>query len=1122
MPALALTDHGNLYGTVEFYKACTEAGIKPIIGMEAYVAPKGRLGRESTPGVPNAWHLTLLVQNETGYRNLLKLTSLSFLEGYYYKPRMDKEILREHHEGLMALSGCLQSEVAQAVLHDDIDGAARAAVSWRDIFGEGNFYLEVMDHGLPEQKKVANAYLSLSEKLNMPLVVTNDCHYLSRESAFSHEVLLCVGTGTTLSDPKRMRYGTNEFYYKSPDEMQQQFSSISQALENTLSVSEKCNMRLEFGKPSLPVFPVPEGHTPDSYLRFLCEAGLKRRYAEATLEARQRLNHELSTIEKMGYASYFLIVWDFIRHAKERGIPVGPGRGSGAGSLVAYCLNITDICPLRYGLIFERFLNPERKSLPDLDIDFSDEGRGEVIHYVQQKYGQKSVAQIITFGSLKARLAVRDVGRVLGVPLAEVNRIAALIPGHPGAHATIASSLETVPELAESYKRDETIKKLLDVAQSLEGLKRHAGVHAAGIVVAKGEIIDYVPVAQNKEIITTQYEGESLVALGLLKMDFLGLRNLAVIANCVSLVERERGVKVEIENIPLDDKKTFALLSDAKSIGTFQMESSGMRDLLKKIKPKELSDIIALISLYRPGVIKAGMLDEFVARAHGHVKVRYDHPILEPILKETYGCIVYQEQVMRIAVAAAGFSGAQADTLRSAMGKKHSLEMERAREVFLKGAHEKGLSPHAAEKIFNTILHFGGYGFNKSHAAAYALVAYRTAYLKANRPLEYMTALLTSEIGRGAISKEEENKVVQYIREAEAMGLEILPPDINKSFRDFAIESGKIRFGLLAIKNVGEGAIQSLLETRTREGPFRSLQDFLERVDLRQTNRKVLESLIKAGAFDSLHSRRDSCLAALEEALLTASSYHKERVSGQIGLFGEAGVGQKRVSLADPPLEKAWQEHELLSHEKEVLGFYLTGHPLARFSKEMEILATMNLSEESLQKLAANGKSSVRLAGMVANTRRKTTKSGETMLRFRLEDLEGEMECIVFPRSYASGVGKHLSSNQMVVVSGRMNRSSEPLELIVEEVLPFKEARKHLIRLLEIHLNSVGLEKETLERLKDILGKHPGKCHTEFHLTTPAHGKAIISTRRQVELTDEFIATLERLLGPNTLAFRAD
>jgi DNA polymerase-3 subunit alpha len=1131
MPALGLTDHGNLYGAIEFYQAASAVGVKPIIGCEMYLAPGSRFDRTTQRGQEDAfYHFTLLARNEQGYRNLIKLSSMAFLEGYYYKPRVDKEILAKYGEGLIALSGCLKGELAQALLADKDAAALKIVETYQGLFGKENYYLELMDHGLPEQRRQNDKLLELAKKTGVPLVATNDCHYLKKDDAAVHDALLCIGTGTTLAEPNRLRFSAEEFYYKSAEEMYQVFKACPQALKSTLEIAERCNLELKFDQMHLPKYDVPEGDTPDTYLEKLCQAGLKKRYGDRAQapEYQNRIQYELSVIRKMGFSTYFLIVWDFVLFAKRSGVPVGPGRGSGAGSLVAYALEITNICPVKYGLLFERFLNPDRRSMPDLDIDFSDEGRDRVIQYVRQKYGETSVAQIITFGSMLARLVVRDVGRVLGIPIQDVDRIAKLIPRELG--TTIAMARKNVPELQQECKTNPEMEKLLSIAQRLEGLKRHTGVHAAGIVISDGDLTRYVPLAKgSKDVITTQFNDEALLKLGLLKMDFLGLRTLTVIDDACKLVRKRHQPDFDLMKIPLDDAKTFKLLQDAQAIGVFQLESSGMRDLLRKLHPTTFEDIIALIALYRPGPMGAGMLDDFVKRKHNPKVIKYDHPLLEPVLKETYGVILYQEQVMRIAKDMGGLTPGQADGLRKAMGKKIPEEMEKQRDTFMKGAKDKGIPQKVAHQVFEQIVTFGGYGFNKSHSTAYGLVAYQTAFLKANFPPEYMSALLTSEIGHSAVGKEEGSKLVNFISEAEEMGIKILPPDVQHSLSSFSLEKfpekvdddtpqiDGIRFGLLAIKNVGEGAVDSIVEARNQGGPFQSFEELCHRIDMRQVNKKVLESLIKSGAIDTLNAAeplnsRPRSLAVMDSMMAHAVKLREDAQSGQDSLFDLKTISRP-VSGPDSDSKKdlSWTEHELLGYEKEVLGFYLSGHPLARFQSELNLFAT-----HSLDKLPTVGNTSVRLAGMIVSVRRMTTKAKkEPYARCQFEDLHGMVDLVIFPRAYAGGISQILHTGEMVVVSGRLNRRLDegPVEVLVEDMIPLAKAREQYVSELLLRMISPGMEENVLEDLRATLQRYPGRCRVCLEVQTPPKGKVIVETDLTVKPTEALFQEIEQRLG---------
>ncbi|MDR1554481.1 MAG: DNA polymerase III subunit alpha, partial [Campylobacteraceae bacterium] len=834
-------------------------------------------------------HLTLLAKDLQGYQNLMHIVSIGFIEGFYYKPRVDKEVLRKYSNGIIALSGCLAGEVGSALLKNNVQKAQKAALEYRDVFGKDNFYIEIMDNGLKEQQKIIPDLLDLSKKNDIALVATNDCHFLRKEDSQIHDILLCIGTGKTLDDPKRLRFDSDLFYYRSAEDMIKTFSYAPEAIKNTLVIAEKTNLEISTDKLLLPQFSVPKEYKSDSdYLEDLCNQGLKTKYAIPKQEHKERLRQELAVIKRMGFASYFLIVSDFVKYSKEHGIPVGPGRGSGAGSMVAYTLGITDICPLKYDLLFERFLNPDRRSMPDLDIDFADSGRDEVIRYVRQKYGEEKCAQIITFGSMQARLVIKDVARVMGFTPTESNNIAKLIPHN----ASIKEALETSIDLSKLVKSDEKIARLIRISQKLEGLKRHTGVHAAGMVIANEKITNYSPLAKgSKNIITTQYDGIVLPQLGLLKVDFLGLRTLTIIDDCVKFIHKNNP-QFKLDDIPLDDSKTYQLLEEAKTMGVFQLESKGLRDLIRKLKPSSIDDIIALIALYRPGPMGSGMLDDFVNRKHGKTAIVYDHPLQVPILKSTYGVILYQEQVMKMSVVLAGFTPGEADSLRKAMSKKIPEVIEKEREKFINGARDKGIDKKTSEKIFNNIVAFAGYGFNKSHSAAYGIVSYRTAYLKSNYPLEYLTALLNSEISRSAIKNNEESKFVMYLNDADSFGIKVLPPDIQYSDSRFKIEGKNIRFGLLAVKNVGEGLTESIEQARMANGTFQKFKnwnDFLQKIDLKSTNKKALESLIKAGAFDSLGKNklqtRANLLASIDSSVERATKIKHDKDSAQGFLF---------------------------------------------------------------------------------------------------------------------------------------------------------------------------------------------------------------------------------------------
>src|SRR5881409_1065981 len=862
-PAIALTDHGNLFGAIDFYLAAQKAGVKPIVGCELYVAPGSRRERGSQDGgYEGANHLTVLVRNRAGYRNLIKLVSKAYLEGFYYKPRVDRELLAEHADGLVVLSGCLNSEVSRLLIQGEMGKATKIAGWYQDVVGRDYYFMEVQSHGLEPQAKVTADTLAIAKAIGAPIVGTNDSHYLEAGHGRAHEALLCIQTGSGMNDPNRWRFSSEEFYVKSAEEMARVFAELPEACRNTLAVAERCNLTLDFGTFHLPRYLVPDGHTLDSYLRELSAAGLRRRYGPTPGEAVEaRLASELAVIEKMGFAGYFLVVWDFIHYARQQGIAVGPGRGSSAGSLTAYCLGITNIDPIGYGLLFERFLNPERISMPDMDIDFADDRRDEVIRYVAERYGRDRVAHIITFGTLGAKAAIRDVGRVLGMPYADVDRIAKLVPNFP-LNITLDDAYQKSLPLAETVKSQPHVRELWEIARTLEGCTRHASVHASAVVISDEPLDEHVPLYKDpkRPELITGYAMGPIEKLGLLKMDFLGLRTLTVLANTVALIRDSRGVALDLDTMPLDDAKTYALLTDARTFGVFQLESGGMRDALRGLKPSSLEDVIAMVSLYRPGPME--LIPDFINRKHGRAKITYEHPAMQKFTQGTYGIMVYQEQIMQIASEMAGFTMGEADTLRRAMGKKDRDLMAKQRAKFVAGCAERGIGQAKADRVWELMEKFAGYGFNKSHAAAYALVAYQTAYFKANYPVEFMAALLTSEMG-------DTDKIVKYIEECRAMGIRVEPPDVNVSAVRFSVAGDTVRFGLAAIRNVGEAAMESILRARAEAGPFTSLEDFCARVDLRLVNRRVLESLIKAGAFDSLGLPRAHLMAGVDTALET-------------------------------------------------------------------------------------------------------------------------------------------------------------------------------------------------------------------------------------------------------------
>ncbi|MBL7156669.1 MAG: DNA polymerase III subunit alpha [Candidatus Omnitrophica bacterium] len=1112
MPACAMTDHGNMFGTIEFYQKAQDKGIKPIIGSEVYIAPESRF-EKSSHGIQEAsFHLVLLAKDEVGYKNLMKLVSIGYLEGFYYRPRIDKEVLARHNDGLIGFSACLKGEIPHLILSGEIDKARKTADQYRHIFGKENFYLELQDNGIDDQAKVNKAIIKISKDLDIPLVATNDVHYIYKDDARAHEALLSIQTQTTLDDPSRMRMQTDEFYFKPPETMKKAFRDIApSAISNTMEIAEKCNVELDFSKIHLPQYNPPEGITREKYLEKLVYEGLKNKYEKIDKVVEDRVGHELQIIKNSGYTSYFLIAWDFVNFAKGRNIPVGPGRGSAAGSVVSYSLGITDVDPLRYGLIFERFLNPERISMPDIDIDFCYERRNEVIDYVINKYSKSNVAQIITFGTMMAKGVVRDVARVMGMPYAEADKIAKLIPNE--LNITLEHALKVEPELENLYKSNPSITKLIDISMKLERLTRHASTHAAGVVISQEDLTNYVPLFKtNDGQITTGFPMTSLEKIGLLKMDFLGLKTLTVINETVKIVKRTRDIDIDIEKINLDDKKTFELLTKAESIGIFQLESSGMRDLLKKLKPERFEEAIALLALFRPGPIGSGMLDDFIGRKHKRIDIRYDHPLLEPILKETHGIIVYQEQVMKIASDLAGFSLAEADTLRRAISKKTPEIMAEARHNFVNGALKKGIDKDTANKIFNQIEYFAGYGFNKSHSTAYAMISYRTAYLKANFPVEFMTALLTSE-------RDNTDKVALYINEAIRMGIKVLPPDVDESFANFTVVEEGIRFGLAAVKNIGQSAIDSIITSRTKFGKFKSIYDFTQRVDSRLVNRRVVESLIKCGAFDSLKLHRSQQLAILDKALEIAGGVQKDKLNGQYSFFDTFDMQESfQKTFHEIPDIPEWTESQLLSYEKEMLGFYITKHPLARFEKLLN-----NYSSSSIANLSTlRDGEEMRLGGIISKAKITTTRrTQEKMAIVNLEDLTGTVETLVFPRTFQK-FSNLVRVDSMVFITGKLSLRDEEPKLLADEIIPLEEVKSKFTKAILIDLSTPGLEKPVLDTLKDILTRHRGKIPVLLNFQQPTGRKVSISAGKNyaVKLDEVLFEEIENLCGNDSIRFK--
>lgn len=1116
MGAAAITDHGNMFGAIKFFKAAKKFGLKPIIGCEVYVAPGSRFEKTLSSGEESNYHLTLLIQNNHGYANLIKLVSLGYLQGFYYKPRIDMELLAQYSQGLFVLTGCLKGEIASNLIKGQYDKALQKANQFKEIFGE-NLYLEIQDQGLEEQRQINREIVKLSQQMGIPLVATNDCHYLDKNNAKAHEILLCVQTGKTLSDPKRMHFSSDQFYFKSPQEMGLVFSELPQALSNTIAITERCNLEIEFGQTLLPHYQVPAGYTLDSYLAEVAGKGLDKKLlsmrGKGLLNSDSqeiyfaRLRNELRIIADMGYSGYFLIVWDFIDYAKRHGIPVGPGRGSAAGSLVAYSLGITDLNPIQYDLLFERFLNPERVSMPDIDIDFCQERRDQVINYVTQKYGRDNVAQIITFGTMLARGVVRDVGRVMNLPYAEVDRIAKLIPSR--LNISIEDALKEEPRLKELLDKDDRVKELIETALVLEGMTRHASTHAAGVVISPKPLNEYLPLYKgSKDEITTQFTMDDIESLGLIKMDFLGLTTLTILNNTMQLLKTSRDLNIELSLIPIDDPKTYQLLSDAKTLGVFQLEGSGLRDIIRRLKPETFEDIIALVALYRPGPLQSGMVDDFIKRKHGRIPIEYEVPQLEEVLKETYGVILYQEQVMKIASLLAGFSLGEADILRRAMGKKKPAEMAKLRQNFVTGATSKGIESQKAEKIFNLMEHFAGYGFNKSHSAAYALLAYQTAYFKANYSIEFMAALLTSV-------KDNTDKIIRYITECREMHINILPPDVNFSDHDFTVVGQGVRFGLAAVKNVGGGAIESILHTRREKDQFESLFDFCKRVDLRIVNRRVIESLIKAGAFASLNCGRAGLMSQLEEAIEWGQSIQKERDTRQISLFslsdGTSNTQPGNKKLSGIP---EWDDRILLNMEKEALGFYLSKHPLHSYQSELRWFT--NTNSESLNQ-SYKGQKLV-IGGIVHSLKTITTKKGEPMAFVTLEDLQGLCEVTVFSDIFKESAA-YLESEEPILIQGTAQLDEDSVKVVAERIIPLSKAMSELVLKVHVNINDNGLTRQHLLDLKSLLSKYSGEYQVSIHFHLPNQGQVILNLPETLKITPskELFVLIEDLLGLDSI-----
>ena len=1098
MDSLAITDHGVMYGAVEFYQECTKAGIKPIIGCEVYVAKGSH--RDMTE--KTRYHLILLAENDTGYHNLMKIVSKGQLEGFYYKPRVDKDILRTYSEGIICLSACIAGELPRLINSGNMDGARRCVQEYIDIFGKDNYFLELQDHEIPEEKTAAEGLKQLAKEFGLGLVATNDLHYVRREDAEAQDILLCIQTTSNVDDPTRMRFPNDSFYLKSAEEMAELFGDCPEALENTNKIADRCNVKLEFGHLLLPEFPVPEGFDAVSYLRHLCEEALPERYEVVDEKVRERLEFELDIINTMGYACYFLIVWDFINYCRSHDIPVGPGRGSAAGSIVAYLLKITNIEPLRYHLLFERFLNPERVSMPDIDTDFCYEKRNQVLDYVIRRYGQERVAQIITFGTLQARAAVRDVGKALGMSYSSVDEVAKMIPRELG--ITLEKALKGSNDLKEAYDTRPEIKKLIDLARSVEGLPRNAGTHAAGVIIAPRDLRDYVPLQQGSDSgMITQYDKNKVEELGLLKMDFLGLRTLTVIGDCIQFIRETTGEEVDIDNIPLADKETCDMLCRGETACVFQLESAGITKLVMDLAPESFEDLIPLVALYRPGPLGTGMAEDFIAGRHGQRTAEVLHPLMEPILEDTYGVILYQEQVMQITSALAGFTLGQADILRRAMGKKKAKELDSMRSSFIEGAKRlHDIPEELSDRIFSLLQHFAGYGFNKSHSVAYALVAYETAYLKAHWRAQYYAAFLNSVIGDG-------DKLSWYISVCRNDNIQILAPDVNESGHDFTVLPNKtIRFGLAGIKSTGTAAVDAIIRARNEGGPFTSLTDFCCRVSMRVVNKRVVENLIKSGAMDSFGVRRSQLLAVIDKAISLGAACQRDKANGQLGLFGDDQTfGMEEIRL--PKLDEI-PEQQLLQYEKELLGFYVTGHPLNDYKKVLESFMPLH---QFIGETQVQDNQFVKVAGIISGCTIKTTKSGDTMALLTLEDFTGRFPIIVFPRSYRECI-KDVYEDNVVAVEGRFSVDERESKIIAQRItsLSSKPAEEIMLK-IEAHLENPLVQRELVQ----VFQKYKGEDIVYLKLMG---SRKIIKTTPDFWVNSEapgFAEDIVKILGENCI-----
>ena len=1111
VPAVAMTDHGNLFGAVEFYSSAKEKGVHPVIGCEVYVTQQSHAVKNEA----NRYnHLVLLCENQEGYKNLTNLVSTAFLDGFYYKPRIDKDLLARHSKGIIAMSACLRGDINEALMSDRYEEGKRLALEYRDIFGKDNFFLEIQDHGLDQDRIVLPLINRMSADTGIQMVATNDSHYLRQDDALAQEVLVCINTGKTLSDSARMKLSTPDFFMKTRDEMMRMFSEVEHALDRPWQIAQRCQVRLEKVKEPFPKFEVPAPHSLDSYFGYATHQGFEKRRMRLEAQASagrlkhplekyvERLEDEIRMIQQMKFSGYFLIVWDFIRHARSRGIPVGPGRGSAAGSLVAFALGITDIDPLEYDLLFERFLNPERVSMPDIDIDFCTHRRGEVIQYVTEKYGRDYVAQIITFGTLAARAAIKDVGRVLDMQYGDVEKLTKLVPAQP-LNIKLKEAFEIEPEFNAIRGKDANVDKLLTIATRLEGMARNAGVHAAGVVISSTPLKELVPLYKtNRDEVVTQFDMLGLEKLNLLKMDFLGLTTLTIIQEAQVLIARHRGVEVVVDDIPLDDAKTYEMFSKGFTSGVFQFESAGMKDILRRYVPDRLTDLIALNALYRPGPMK--MIDDYIDRKHGRKQVTYDVPEIKDVLEETFGVIVYQEQVMQISNLVAGYSLGDADILRRAMGKKKQEEMDAQRVRFLDGARKKDIPPKKAEKIFDLMAEFAKYGFNKSHSAAYAYLAYITAYLKAHYPVEFMAALLTSETGNTA-------KVVKYINECRDMGIKVLPPDINSSYLNFTPDSDSIRFGLGAIKNVGANAVESITKARDEKGRFKTLTDFCERVDLGAVNRRMIESFLKAGAMDSFEGRRSQLWAVIDRAMESGQRVWRDRASGQVDMFGEL-MGDAEPPAMELPNTPDWTSREQLTGEKETIGFYVTGHPLDEYREKVADLATHDTTTtEGLERGVE-----VAMCGVITGIQRRRNKEQKLWASFVLEDWAGTAECMAFAKVFED-LEKDIVEDKAVLIRGSIlpEENTAP-RISVKSIVPLEVASLDLPRLISVRVYLNGKGEERANELTRLFQRKQGQAHVRLRLEKPRDFSLILDVDSKVKPDKEFVSEIERICGPQS------